>query len=76
VVVLSVKHRVMKKSFETEMRVNGEKIPLNHFVQETMANVMMGFLRTLKEIRDSPTTLEIKIKQLPKEMDVDSHTYP
>jgi hypothetical protein len=76
VVVLSVKHRVMKKSFETEMRVNGEKIPLNHFVQETMANVMMGFLRTLKEIRDSPTTLEIKIKQLPKEMDIDSHTYP
>jgi hypothetical protein len=66
----------MKKSFETEMRVNGEKIPLNHFVQETMANVMMGFLRTLKEIRDSPTTLEIKIKQLPKEMDIDSHTYP
>jgi len=66
----------MKKSFETEMRVNGEKIPLNHFVQETVANVLMSFLKTLKEIRENPTTLEIKIRQLPREADVDSHTYP
>jgi hypothetical protein len=74
--VLSRKHRVMKKNFQTEMRVNNRKLPLNHFVQETLANMIVGFLRTLKETEEFPDSIEIKISKLPKVVDVDAHTYP
>jgi len=74
--VLSSKHRVLKKNFETEMWVNNRKLPLNHFVQETLANMMAGFLKTLKELEESPRNIEIRIKKLTKPMDVDAHTYP
>jgi hypothetical protein len=73
---MSSKHRVLKKTFETEMWVNNRKLPLNHFVQETLANMMVGFLRTLKELDESPKTIRIDIKQLSKPIDVDAHTYP
>lgn len=73
---MSKKHRAMKKSFQTEMWVNNRKLPLNHFVQETLANVMVGFLRTLKETEELPGSIEIKINKLPKAVDVDAHTYP
>lgn len=73
---MSSKHRVLKKYFETEMLVNNRKLPLNHFVQETLANMMVGFLKTLKELEESPRSIEIKIKKLGKPMDVDAHTYP
>ena len=73
---MSSKHRVMKKNFETEMWVNNRQLPLNHFVQETLANMMIGFLKTLKELEGSPRNIEIKIKKLPKPIDVDAHTYP
>ncbi len=66
----------MKKKFQTEMWVNDEKLPLNHFVQETLANMMIGLLKTLKEIRETPTSIDIKIKKLSTEVDVDAHTYP
>lgn len=66
----------MKKNFETEMWLNDRKLPLNHFVQETLANMMVGFLKTLKETDEPPRSIEIKIKKLPKQMDVDAHTYP
>ena len=33
----------MKKSFETEMSVDGKKLPLNNFVQETIGNIMAGY---------------------------------
>ncbi len=73
---MSNKHRVLKKNFQTEMRVNNRKLPLNHFVQETLANVMIGFLRTLKETEELPDSIEVKISKLPKAVDVDAHTYP
>lgn len=73
---MSKAHRVMKKNFETEMRVNNRKLPLNHFVQETLANMMVGFLRTLKETEGSPDSIEIKISKLPKVVEVDAHKYP
>jgi hypothetical protein len=73
---LSSKHRALKKNFETEMWVNNHKLPLNYFVQETLANMMMGFLKTLKETDASPSNIEIKIKKLTKPSDVDAHTYP
>ena len=74
--VLSSKHRVMKKNYETEMWVNNRQLPLNHFVQETLANMMIGFLKTLKEQEESPKNIEIKIKKLAKPVEVDAHTYP
>jgi hypothetical protein len=66
----------MKKNFETEMWLDNSKLPLNHFVQETLANMTMSLLKTLKEADMSPKTIEIKIKRLAKPMDVDAHTYP
>ena len=76
VIVLSEHHRVIKKSFETEMWVDGQKLPLNHFVQETIANVMVGFSKTLKGLDASPEKIDVKIKKLSKQVDVDAHTYP
>jgi len=76
VIILSSSRRVMRKNFETELLVNNRKLPLNHFVQETLANIIAGFLKTLKETEESPTNIEIKIKKLVKPMDVDAHTYP
>ena len=73
---MSSKHRVLKKTFETEMWVNNRKLPLNHFIQETLANMMVGFLKTLKELEEQPKTIKIEIKQLPKAVKVDAHTYP
>jgi hypothetical protein len=74
---LSTKHRMFKKNFETEMQVNNARLPLNHFVQETLANMMVGFLKTLKEVREeAPMSIEIRIKRLPKQVEVDAHTYP
>jgi len=73
---MSSGHRVLKKNFETEIWVNKRKLPLNHFVQETLANVMVGFLKTLKDLEDLPKNIEMKIKRLPEQIDVDAHTYP
>jgi hypothetical protein len=76
VIVLGESHRTVKKSFETEMWVNGQKLPLNHFVQETIANIMLGFSKTLKGLDAVPEKIEVKIKKLPKPVEVDAHTYP
>lgn len=73
---MSQKHRVLKKNFETELWVNGQKLPLNHFVQETIANVLVGFCKTLKGLDMPPETLEVKIRKHAKAADVDAHTYP
>ena len=69
-------HRNVKKNFEAEMWVNGEKLPLNHFVQETVANVMLGFSKTLKGLNTVPENMEVKIRKLAKPVEVDAHTYP
>jgi hypothetical protein len=75
--VLSSKHRTFKKSFETELRVNSTVLPLNHFMQETIANMMMGLLKTFKQAgEEAPSSMEIRIKKLPKQIEVDAHTYP
>jgi hypothetical protein len=67
---------MVKKNFETETWVNGEKLPLNHFVQETVANVLLGFSKTLKGLDTLPENMEVKIKKLPKPVKVDARTYP
>lgn len=73
---MSEKHRRLKKNFEAEMWVNNQKLPLNHFVQETIANIIIGFTKALKELEEQPKSIEIKIKKLPKPTEVDAHTYP
>jgi hypothetical protein len=46
-------------------------------MQETLANIMIGFLKTLKQAEgEAPTSMEIRIKKLPKQVEVDAHTYP
>jgi hypothetical protein len=76
VVVLGESHNMVKKNFETEMWVDGEKLPLNHFVQETVANVLLGFSKTLKGLDTVPENIKVKIRKLSKPMEVDAHTYP
>ena len=69
-------HRIVSKNFETEMWVDRKKVPLNHMMQETIANIMMGFSKTLKGLDVAPETVEVKIKKLSQPKDVDAHTYP
>jgi hypothetical protein len=76
VFVLGESHRTVKKNFETEMWINGQKMPLNHFVQETIANVMLGFSKTLKGLDTVPEKMEVKIRKLANPVEVDAHTYP
>ena len=67
----------MKKSFETEMYVDGSRLPLNNFVQETIGNIMMGFSKTLKGIdAEAPISIEVKIRRLKEPATVDAHIYP
>jgi hypothetical protein len=69
-------HREFKRNFETEIQVNGEKLTLNYFIQETFANMIIGFLKTLKEVDEPEKLVKIVIKRLNKSMTVDAHTYP
>ena len=56
----------MKKSFETEMYIDGKKLPLNNFVQETIGNIMAGFSKSLKGLDVAPEMIEVKIRGLAK----------
>jgi len=77
VIFLEESHRVMKKNFETDMYIDGAKLPLNNFVQETIGNIMMGFSKTLKGLdANEPDLIEVKIRKLPKPANVDAHIYP
>ncbi len=58
------------------MWVNGRRLPLNNFVQETLANTVTGFMKTLKQVDQQPVSIEIKIKKLTQTLDVDAHKYP
>jgi len=66
----------VKKNFETELWVDGKQLPLNHMMQETIGNIMTGFSKTLKGVDEAPDKIEVKIKKLPKTVEVDAHTYP
>jgi hypothetical protein len=76
VIVLFEGHRTVKKNFETELWVDGKQLPLNHMMQETIGNIMTGFSKTLKGVDEAPDKIEVKIKKLPKTVEVDAHTYP
>jgi len=76
VIVLGESHRIVKKNFETELWIDGKQLPLNHMMQETIANVMTGFSKTLKGMDEAPEKIEVKIRKLPQPVNVDAHTYP
>jgi hypothetical protein len=73
---LDAHHREFDKNFQTEIKVNGKKLPLNHFIQETVANLIVGLLETLKEVDEAEESIEIKIKKMKETKTVDAHTYP
>jgi hypothetical protein len=73
---LEEKHRIMKKTFETKMSVDGKELALNNFVQETIGNIMAGFSKSLKGMDIEPELIEVKIKRLYESLDVDAHVYP
>lgn len=73
---MSEHHREFNKNFQTEIKVNGKKLPLNHFIQETVANMIVGLLKTLKEVDETEQSIEITIKKMKETKTVDAHTYP
>ena len=73
---MSVNHTEFVKNFHTAITVNGKELPLNHFVQETLANMIVGFSKTLKELTEPLRNIEIKIKTLGEPLEVDAHAYP
>ncbi len=70
------KHRVVKKNFEAEITVDGQRLPLNHMMQETISNLMTGFVKTLKGADENVEKIEIRIMRLHQPVEVDAHTYP
>ncbi len=59
------------------MYIDGNKLPLNNFIQETIGNILMGFSKTLKELEIvEPDEIEVKIQRLPQPSNVDAHIYP
>ena len=73
---MSAPHREFDKNFKTEIKVNGKTLPLNYFIQETVANMIVGLLKTLKEVDETEQVIEIKIKKMKETQSVDAHTYP
>ena len=76
VTILNEAHRMIQKNFETKIWIDGEELSLNHMMQETIANIMMGFSKTLKGVDEPAKNIEIKIIKLPNKEKVDAHTYP
>jgi Uri superfamily endonuclease len=69
-------HRVIEKNFETQLWLDGKQLPLNHMMQETLGNILLGFSRTLKGAEESPEKIEVKVEKLHQAVNVDAHTYP
>ena len=74
--VLSVDHKEVSRNYETKIWVDGKNLPLNNMMQETLANVVLGFSKTLKGTDFAPESVEVKVKKLAKPKSVDAHTYP
>jgi hypothetical protein len=69
-------HRNIKKNFEAQIWVDKKPLPLNHMMQETLGNVLVGFSKTLKGAEDVPETVEVKVRKLHQTVEVDAHAYP
>lgn len=48
-------------SGRTELHVNGKPVPLNEFVQASLAGVIRGFIASLKDV-EPPSTITLHIK--------------
>jgi hypothetical protein len=66
----------VKKNFETEIWVDDNQLPLNNMMQETLANILVGFSKTLKGTDANPEKIEVEVKKLKHPENVDAHTYP
>lgn len=69
-------HRQVKRNYDTEIWIDGKQLALNNMMQETLANVLAGFSKTLKGTDVNPESIEVKVKKLSKPANVDAHTYP
>jgi hypothetical protein len=69
-------HREVKRNYDTEIWIDGKQLALNNMMQETLANVLAGFSKTLKGTDVNPESIEVKVKKLSKPVNVDAHTYP
>jgi len=75
VVNLDKKHRTIKKRYVTSLSVNGIELPLNNYLQETLANVIIAFTETLKHIDKAPNSIQITVEALDAVHEVDAHRY-
>lgn len=55
-------NKVEKNNFEVEVWADGKSLPLNHMMQELIANVSLALSKSLKGLEKTPETFEIKIK--------------
>lgn len=47
---------------EIILKVNDKEIPLNDFMQSMLTNLMLGYLKSAKEIPDEIKTINLEIK--------------
>ncbi len=48
---------------KVELVVDGNRIPLNRFVQQILGSGVVGMVETLDSVEDSWKTIELKIEQ-------------
>jgi hypothetical protein len=46
----------------TTLMVNDKPVPINEFVQSSLAGVLRGFIASLRDV-EPPTTIQVTIKQ-------------
>jgi hypothetical protein len=69
-------HRLIKKTFEVQLWVDGKQVPLNHMMQEMLGNVLTGFAKTLEGVDVAMELVDVKIKRLHQPVEVDTCTCP
>ncbi len=57
-----IEREFLSQKEETELFVNGKKVPLKRFVQESLKGVIEGYLGALKGIEKPVEKIEIKVK--------------
>jgi hypothetical protein len=53
----------MGETMKVELIVDGNRIPLNRFVQQILGSGVVGMVETLDSVEDSWKTIELKIEQ-------------
>lgn len=51
----------MEEKLEVEIKINGNPVELNRFVQRVTANVILGIVRALRIPGEEPETVELKL---------------